>query len=81
MSSLPKEESMDTKLVELFANRVVERRNIINIYLRGELVLRVLVEVDSGGVQILSFSCSYRSFAVFMPFVGLAASPSSRWPS
>jgi hypothetical protein len=26
---------MDTKLVELFANRVVERRDIINIYLKG----------------------------------------------
>jgi hypothetical protein len=26
---------MDTKLVELFANMVVERRNIINVYLRG----------------------------------------------
>jgi hypothetical protein len=30
MSSLSKGESMGTKLVELFANRVVERRNIIN---------------------------------------------------
>jgi hypothetical protein len=26
---------MDTKLVKLFANRVVERRNMINDYLRG----------------------------------------------
>jgi hypothetical protein len=26
---------MGTKLVELFANRVVERRNMINNYLRG----------------------------------------------
>jgi hypothetical protein len=34
MSSLPKRESMDTKLVELFANRVDERRNMINVYLR-----------------------------------------------
>jgi hypothetical protein len=34
MSSLPKGESMPTKLVELFANRVVERRNMINVYLR-----------------------------------------------
>jgi hypothetical protein len=34
MSSLPKGESMGKKLVELFANRVVERRNMINIYLR-----------------------------------------------
>jgi hypothetical protein len=29
MSSLPKGESMSTKLVELFANKVVERRNMI----------------------------------------------------
>jgi hypothetical protein len=34
MSSLPKGESMGTKLVELFANRVDERRNMINAYLR-----------------------------------------------
>jgi hypothetical protein len=27
---------MCTKLVELFANRVVERRNMINDYIRGE---------------------------------------------
>jgi hypothetical protein len=35
MSSLPKGRSMGTKLVELFANRVDERRNMINDYLRG----------------------------------------------
>jgi hypothetical protein len=35
MSSLPKGESMDIKLVKLFANRVDERRNMINDYLRG----------------------------------------------
>jgi hypothetical protein len=35
MSSLPKGESMGTKLVELFANWVVERINMINDYLRG----------------------------------------------
>jgi hypothetical protein len=28
--------------------------NIINVYLRGELALRVLGGVDSGGVQLLS---------------------------
>jgi hypothetical protein len=43
---LPKGESMGTKLVELFANMVDERRNMINDYLRGELVLRVLGRVD-----------------------------------
>jgi hypothetical protein len=35
MSSLSKEESIGTKLVELFANMVVEKRNMINIYLKG----------------------------------------------
>jgi hypothetical protein len=35
MSSLPKGESMGIKLVELFANRVVERRNMINDYQMG----------------------------------------------
>jgi hypothetical protein len=35
MSSLPKGESMGTKLVELFVNRVVKKRNMINDYLRG----------------------------------------------
>jgi hypothetical protein len=49
MSSLPKGESMGTKLVELFANRVDERRNMINDYLRGELALRVLGGVDFRG--------------------------------
>jgi hypothetical protein len=35
MSSFSKGESKGTKLVEFFANRVVERRNMINVYLRG----------------------------------------------
>jgi hypothetical protein len=35
MSSLPKGEGMGTKLVELFANMVVERRNMIKVYLGG----------------------------------------------
>jgi hypothetical protein len=37
---------MYTKLVELFANRVVERRNMIISIHMGELVLRVLDRVD-----------------------------------
>jgi hypothetical protein len=49
MSSLPKGESMRTKLEELFASWVVERRNMINGYLRGELALRVLERVDFRG--------------------------------
>jgi hypothetical protein len=47
MSSLPNGESMGTKLVELFANRVVERRNMINDYLRG----RVCIESVRGTVD------------------------------
>jgi hypothetical protein len=46
MSSLPKGESLGAKLVELFANQVVERRNMINDYQRGKLALRVLGGVD-----------------------------------
>jgi hypothetical protein len=34
MSSLSKGESIGTKLIELFANRMDERRNMINDYLR-----------------------------------------------
>jgi hypothetical protein len=61
---LPKGESMGTKLVELFANRVVERRNMINDYLRG----RACIE-SVGGVLILSF-CVILSFcAVFELFL------------
>jgi hypothetical protein len=41
--------SMGTKLIEFFANRVVERRNMINDYLRGEIALRVLGGVDFRG--------------------------------
>jgi hypothetical protein len=39
MSSLLKGENMGTKLIELFANRVVERRNMINDYLRGRVCI------------------------------------------
>jgi hypothetical protein len=49
MSSLPKGESMGTKLIELFANWVVKRRNMINDYLRGEFALRVFGRVDFRG--------------------------------
>jgi hypothetical protein len=38
---------MGKKLVELFANRVVERRNMINDYLRG----RACIEGVRGGVD------------------------------
>jgi hypothetical protein len=47
MSSLPKGESMGIKLVELFANRVAERRNMINEYLKG----RACIESVRGSVD------------------------------
>jgi hypothetical protein len=54
---------MSTKLVELFANRMVERRNMINVYLRGRACIEsVRGELISGGVLILSFSCSSKLF-------------------
>jgi hypothetical protein len=59
---------MSTKLVELFANRVVERRNMINVYLRGRACIESVRGVDSVGVLILSFSCSFRGFAAFHAF-------------
>jgi hypothetical protein len=56
---------MSTKLVELFANRVVERRNMINDCLRGELALRVLGGIDFRGVLILSFCIDFELFLLF----------------
>jgi hypothetical protein len=35
---------MSTKLVELFANQVVERRNMINDYLRGRACIESVKE-------------------------------------
>jgi hypothetical protein len=60
MSSLPKGESTGTKLVELFANRVVERRNMINDYLRG----RDCIE-SVRGVLILSFCTEFEIILFF----------------
>jgi hypothetical protein len=42
MSLLSKGESMSTKLVKLFANRVDERRNMINDYLRGRAYIKIV---------------------------------------
>jgi hypothetical protein len=47
MSSLSNVESMCTKLVELFANRVDERRNMTNDYLRS----RACIESVRGSVD------------------------------
>jgi hypothetical protein len=49
MSSLSKRESMGTKLIELFANRVDERRNMINDYLRGRACIESIRGVDFRG--------------------------------
>jgi hypothetical protein len=59
---------MGTKLIELFGNRVVERRTMTNVYLRGRSYIESVRGVDSVGVLILSFSCSFRGFAAFRAF-------------
>jgi hypothetical protein len=61
MSSLLKGESMGTKLVELFADQVVERRNMINDYLRG----RACIESVRGRVLILSLCAVFELFLLF----------------
>jgi hypothetical protein len=57
MSSLSKGESMGTKLVELFANRVVERRNMINDYLRGRASIERVRGVDFRGSVVFELLC------------------------
>jgi hypothetical protein len=47
------------KVGRTLANRVVERRNMINDYLRGEIALRVLGELISGEVLILRFCADF----------------------
>jgi hypothetical protein len=67
---------MGTKLVELFANQVVERRNMVNDYLRG----RACIERVRGSwfqgewwfwafVSILSISCSFEFLCWFWAFL------------
>jgi hypothetical protein len=85
MSSLPKGESMGTKLIELFANRVIERRNMINDYLRERACIEsVMGSLISGGVLILSFCFAFELFLLFslflplfVPFVGFYGFTSS----
>jgi hypothetical protein len=45
------------KVGRTLANRVVERKNMINDYLRGELALRVLGGVDFGGSVDFEILC------------------------
>jgi hypothetical protein len=60
---------MDTKLVELFANRVVKRRNMINDYLNGRAYIEsVRGSLISGGVLILSFCFGFELFLLFSLF-------------
>jgi hypothetical protein len=53
---------MGTKLVELFANRVVERKNLINVYFRG----RACIESVRG--SWFSGSADYELFFLFLWF-------------
>jgi hypothetical protein len=54
---------MGTKLVELFANWVVERKNMINDYLRRRACIEsVRGSLISGGVLILSFFFDFELF-------------------
>jgi hypothetical protein len=84
---------MCTKLVELFANQVVERRNMINDYLRGRACIEfVRGSLIQGEFLSLSFSCSFcfgielflallailLGLPLFLSFVGFAAFPSTR---
>jgi hypothetical protein len=78
MSSLAKGERLCTELVELFANRVVERRNIIMSIYGGELALRVLGGVYLGGVLsfldfefFLEILCHFAWFVAFLAFCWL----------
>jgi hypothetical protein len=63
---------MYTKLVELFANRVVERKNMIISIHVGELVLRVLGRVDSWGVfEFCEFFYAFELFLALLCLFGL----------
>jgi hypothetical protein len=57
MSSLPNGEIMGTKLVEFFANRVVERRNMINDYLKGRACIESIRGVDFRGSVDFELLC------------------------
>jgi hypothetical protein len=55
--ALPLLVSMGTMLVELFANRVVERRNMINDYLRGRACIESVRRVDFRGSVDFELLC------------------------
>jgi hypothetical protein len=77
---------MSTKLVELFANRVVERRNMINNYLSGRACIESVRESWFQGEcwfwVFLNYSLPFcLALPLFLPFIGFYGCPSSRWPS
>jgi hypothetical protein len=60
MSSMPKGESNVHKVGSTLANRVVEKRNMINDYLRGRACIEfVRGSMIQGEFLSLSFSCSF----------------------
>jgi hypothetical protein len=74
------------------ANRVVERKNMINDYLRGRAYIECYGEFDSGGVlSFVSFLWSWAflssslpfclALPLFLLFAGFCGFPSSIWHS
>jgi hypothetical protein len=61
MSSLPKGESMGTKLVELFANQVVERRNM-TMSIQGESLQGEFCDFE----LFLALLCHFAWLATFL---------------
>jgi hypothetical protein len=54
---IAKGESMCTKLIELFANRILERRNMINNCLRGRACIESVRRVDFRGSVDFELLC------------------------
>jgi hypothetical protein len=54
---IAKGEEYEHKVGRTLANRVVERKNMINDYLRGELALKVLEGVDFRGSVDFELLC------------------------
>jgi hypothetical protein len=62
---LPKEKSMGTKLVGLFANQVVEIRNMVNDYLRGRDCIENVRGVNFRGSVDFEFLLCFELFLLF----------------
>jgi hypothetical protein len=65
---IAKGEEYGPKVGWTLANQVVERRNMINNYLRGELALRVLGEVDFRGSVDFELLCWLWAFLALLSF-------------